>query len=219
MPYIEKVFSYEMFNQNKNTYEKGIVKFKQNNNVDEGGIGRYRKRIYSVDIASEGSYYLYNWISPDEYPCEKPPAEERKAHVVYEILNCRWAKALQLVGNLPKTLETSALLFILRGFKTLDDLLRQEGQYFQDHFLNRPKFQIIYKASSDSIGGLFVYLNVFEEESKKKFKELKSFPRKVECLRMNLDYLVKFAGSYEVASGDDYLVLAFRLLGNQWDQN
>lgn len=36
---------------------------------------------------------------------------------------------------------------------------------------------------------------------------------------MNLDYLVNFAARYEVTSKDDYIVLAFRLLGNSLDQD
>lgn len=36
---------------------------------------------------------------------------------------------------------------------------------------------------------------------------------------MNLDYLINFAARYEVISKDDYIVLAFRLLGNSLDQD
>lgn len=44
-------------------------------------------------------------------------------------------------------------------------------------------------------------------------------PHKVECLKMNLDYLVNFASRFEVKSKDDYIVLAFHLLGNSCDQD
>jgi len=44
-------------------------------------------------------------------------------------------------------------------------------------------------------------------------------PKKVECLRMNLEYMVKFASKYKVSKGDDYMTLAFKILGNFVDQN
>ena len=86
--------------------------------------------------------------------------------------------------------------------------------------MGRSTFPITFKNSSlDSIGGSFAFINIFEEDSKNKFKEIRATPRKVECLKMNLDYLANFASKYKVKNGDDYLVLAFKLLGNIVDQN
>ena len=117
-------------------------------------------------------------------------------------------------------METSTLEFVLRGFQTIESLIGQESQYYQDHFMSRTAFPIVFKNSSlDSIGGSFAFINIFEEESKNKFKDIKATPRKVECLKMNLDYLANFASKYRVKNGDDYLVLAFKLLGNTVDQN
>ena len=36
---------------------------------------------------------------------------------------------------------------------------------------------------------------------------------------MNLDYLANFASRFKVRNGDDYLVLAFKILGNVVDQS
>ena len=36
---------------------------------------------------------------------------------------------------------------------------------------------------------------------------------------MNLDYLANFASKFRVKAGDDYILLAFKLLGNVLDQN
>ena len=85
--------------------------------------------------------------------------------------------------------------------------------------MGRAKFPIMYKASSDTIGGLSPMLNIFEEEGKHAFRDLRVLPKKVECLRMNLEYMVKFAGKYKVRKGDDYIALAFKILGNLSDQN
>ena len=85
--------------------------------------------------------------------------------------------------------------------------------------MGRARFPIMYKASSDSIGGPSPLINIFEEEAKHAFRDLRVLPKKVECLRMNLEYLVKFAGKYKVSNGDDYIVLAFKILGNLIDQN
>ena len=132
----------------------------------------------------------------------------------------RWHKAISIVKSMKRTLETSTLQFILKGYLTIESLMGQEGQYYQDHFMNRNNFPIIFKNSSlDSIGGSYVFINVFEEESKAKFKEIKAIPRKVECLKMNLDYLANFASKFKVRNGDDYLVLAFKILGNTVDQS
>jgi hypothetical protein len=219
LSYVENTYNIRNFDTFKEDQEGGVLKFKQGNNVEEIALGRYRKRTYSADLNSVGAYYMYNWINVDEYPCKKPPFEEKTAHIIYEILASRWEKASHYASELPKSLEVSTLQFVLKGFRTIEQLLQQENSYFQDHFMNRESFRIAVKVSSDSIGGPFVFINLFEEESAKKFKEIKALPRKVECLRMNLEYLVNFAAKYHVKEGDDYITLAFRLMGNLIDQN
>lgn len=44
-------------------------------------------------------------------------------------------------------------------------------------------------------------------------------PRKVEILKINLEYLVKFTQSYRPKTDDSYIQLAFKFLGNSIDQN
>lgn len=46
-------------------------------------VHQKRKRGYSIDSHSAGTYYLNNWISTDEYPCEKPSLDEKSAHLIY----------------------------------------------------------------------------------------------------------------------------------------
>jgi hypothetical protein len=74
------------------------------------------------------------------------------------------------------------------------------------------------KLSSESVGGYASFVNIFEEEARAKFHEIRSIPRKVEILKVNMDYLVKFAGAYKPVVEDGYLQLAFKLLGNSHDQ-
>ena len=74
------------------------------------------------------------------------------------------------------------------------------------------------KLSTESIGGYASFVNIFEEDARVKFHEIRNFPRKVEILKVNLDYLVKFAGAYRPVVEDGYLQRAFKLLGNSYDQ-
>ena len=60
----EKSYDLKQYRTAKDRYEKGVAKFKQNNNVEEGSIiGRYRNRTKSIDAEVEGAFYLYNWIN------------------------------------------------------------------------------------------------------------------------------------------------------------
>lgn len=77
-----------------------------------------------------GTYYLNNWISTDEYPCEKPSLDEKSAHLIYEILASQWTKALEIVDSLDKNLEVMTLSFILKGFKSIENIIAEESQYF-----------------------------------------------------------------------------------------
>ena len=146
LPIVDRLYSIDTFYSIKQTYEKGISKFKVSNNVDQiTVVSRHRKRTYSVDPSSFGAYYLYNWISSQEYPCDKPSFQDRSAHVIYEILAMRWHKAIGIVRSMGKTLETSTLEFVLKGYQTIEALIGQEGQYYQDHFMNRSNFPITFK--------------------------------------------------------------------------
>jgi len=68
---------------------------------------------------------------------------------------------LHIASQLPKSLEVQTLEFVLKGFKIIDQLIYEESQYFQEHFIGRARFPIMYKASSDTIGGPSPMLNVF----------------------------------------------------------
>lgn len=84
--------------------------------------------------------------------------------------------------------------------------------------MGRTTHEISIKLSSESVGGYYNFLNVFEEDAKTKFAEIRSVPRKVEIMKVNLNYLVKFAGSYHSTIEDNYIKLAFKILGNSLDQ-
>lgn len=138
--------------------------------------------------------------------------------LVYELLAQRWNKALEITATLPKAPHLAVLQYLLTGFRSVASLLADDEQ-LADHFLRRPTHDIVaMKLSSDSVGGNAAFVNAFEEDSRAKFQEIRSTPRKVEILRLNLDYLVKFAGTYRPAVEDGYLQLAFKLLGNTYDQ-
>jgi hypothetical protein len=116
-----------------------------------------------------GTYYLNNWISGDEYPCEKPSPEEKTAHLVYEILASEWSKALEIVDSMEHNMEISTLIFIFKGFKAIEAIIAEESQLFESQFLNRERYEISFRSSSDSLGGMGSFVNVFEEDSKQKF--------------------------------------------------
>jgi hypothetical protein len=130
----------------------------------------------------------------------------------------RWNKAIEITASLPRTTQTATLEYILNGFKAISSLLTEEEKFFSEHFLGRNTHDITIKLSSESVGGYFNFLNVFEEEARVKFLDIRGIPRKVEILRVNLDYLIKFAGSYKPTTDDNYLQLAFKILGNNLDQ-
>lgn len=111
------------------------------------------------------------------------------------------------------------MTFVLKGFKAMEMIIAEESQLFEGQFLNRDKYEISFRSSSESVGGTGNFVSVFEEDSKTKFLELRSLPRKVECLKMNLDYLTTFASRYEVTQSDDYVKLAFHILSNSMDQD
>lgn len=79
----EKNYSLNAFNSIKEIHEKGVNKFKQTNSYEDSLLPRQRRRGNSIDSQTIGTYYLNNWISGDEYTCEKPSPEEKTAHLVY----------------------------------------------------------------------------------------------------------------------------------------
>lgn len=68
------------------------------------------------------------------------------------------------------------------------------------------------------MGGAGSFVNTYEEDAKTRFSEMRSLPKKIDCLKVNLEFLINFASRYEVRSNDDYIMLAFKLLGNSVDQ-
>lgn len=138
--------------------------------------------------------------------------------LVYELLAQRWSKALEIIALLPQAPHSAVLQYLLTGFRSIAGLLADDA-LLADSFLRRPAYEIMsMKSSSESVGGNASFVNAFEEDAKARFQEIRSMPRKVEILRLNLDYLVKFAGSYRPTVEDGYLQLAFKLLGNSYDQ-
>lgn len=216
----ERSFALQSFYSTKEIHEKGVRRFKaQYCTEEDNNSSRRRRRGYSIDSESTGAYYLNNWLSSEDYFCEKPPPEERTANLVYDLLDRRWGKALEAVAATPKAPYSAPLEYILNGFRSICSLLAEEDRQLVEHFMGRPTFEIVaMKMSSDSVGGSGSFINVFEEDARARFHEIRSIPRKVEILRTNFDYLVKFAGTYRPSVQDGYLQLAFRLLGNSCDQ-
>lgn len=216
----QKSHALSSFKAIKQVYEKGIKKFKHANSEDVklNSFGGNRKRIYSTDMIPSGAYYLNNWISNDDYPCEKPSPEQKTAHLIYELLASQWSKALDIVDGLEKTLEVKTLAFILKGFKSIENIINEANPTVKSQFLERDRHQINFKSSSESVGGAGSFVNTYEEDAKTRFSEMRSLPKKIDCLKVNLEFLINFASRYEVRSNDDYIMLAFKLLGNSVDQ-
>ena len=209
----------QAFYSAREIHETGICRFKAHHCSEEPARKTPRPRGYSIDTDITGAYYLNNWISNEGYFCEKPPPEERTANLVYDLLKHRWDRALEAVTAMPRAPHSAALEYILTGFKAVAALLPEEERQLRDHFMGRPTHEVLLmKMSSESVGGTGGFINVFEEDQRTRFHDIRSLPRKVEILRVNLEYLVKFAGAYRPAVKDGYLQLVFKLLGNACDQ-
>jgi hypothetical protein len=81
---------------------------------------------------------------------------------------------------MPRAPHSAALEYILSGFRAVSNLLVEEERQLAEHFMGRPTYEVhIMKLSSESVGGYASFINVFEEDARAKFHEIRSVPRKV----------------------------------------
>lgn len=214
----ERSFTLKQYYDLKDRHEKAIKKFKSAHVMDEMDGIKKRRRANSIDTEATGAFYLNNWLSHEEYPCDKPPPEEKTANLFYELLLLRWNKALELISCFEMTPEVTTLQYIIMCFKAVSSLLTDEDKSLTEHFMGRASHEIKVKQSSESVGGMGSFVNVLEDDSKTKFWEIRSLPKRVECLKINLDFLVKFTNNYIIRTEDCYLQLCFLFLGNKCNQ-
>lgn len=70
---------------------------------------------------------------------------------------------------MPRTTQTATLEYILNGFRAISALFTEEDRFLSDHFLERSKYDISIKKSSENVGGYYNFVNVLESDAKEKF--------------------------------------------------
>lgn len=171
-----------------------------------------RRRLLSTDTEKNGAYYLNNWISHEEYLCEKPTEDKKMACMLYELLALKWSRALEWLGQVPRTPETATLEIVIGGYRSVWGVLAEDDRGIGNYFLDREMFQVRVDGSR---GG---YLSLLEEEGRRRFSEVEALSSRIHIVKQNIEFLSRFAGSYQPQTTDSYLQLAFRFLSNDTDQ-